>query len=133
MNQTDCLFCRIVAGEIPSRRVYEDDAAIAFLDISPWQEGHTLVVSKRHVADVLADPTILAEVSPAVIAVGNLQKERLGATACNILTNAGADSGQEVFHVHVHVLPRYSDSPGIGNLRVPVSADLDGTNAKLRD
>lgn len=133
MREPDCLFCRIVAGEIPSRQIYSDEAAVAFLDIAPWQEGHALVVSRRHVTDVLADPTILAEVAPAVVAVGNLLKQRLGASACNILTNAGADSGQEVFHVHVHVLPRYPDRPGMANLRVPVSADPDVIHARIGD
>ncbi|MFT3887122.1 MAG: HIT family protein [Arachnia sp.] len=121
----DCLFCRIVAGEIPARKVYEDDASFAFLDIAPWQRGHTLVIPKRHVADVLADDDVLAEVAPAVARVGRLLKERLGADACNVLSNAGAASGQEVFHAHVHILPRWSDNPGIAHLRTEVVEDLD--------
>ena len=121
----DCLFCAIVAGEIPSRKVYEDDAAFAFLDIAPWQEGHTLVVPKRHTVDALADDEALAEVSPAVARVGRLLKERLGADACTVLSNAGAASGQEVFHTHVHVLPRWADNPGVANMRTRVTADLD--------
>lgn len=128
---SDCLFCKIVAGEIPSKQVYEDETCLAFLDISPWQEGHTLVVPRRHVPDALADPDALAEVSPAVHTVGNLLKEKLGATACNILTNAGPDSGQEVFHLHVHVIPRYADAPGIQNLRRPTDVDLDATLARI--
>ncbi|HMS36711.1 MAG TPA: HIT family protein [Arachnia sp.] len=121
----DCLFCAIVAGEIPSRKVYEDDAAFAFLDIAPWQEGHTLVVPKRHTVDALADDEALAEVSPAVARVGRLLKERLGADACTVVSNAGAASGQEVFHTHVHVLPRWADNPGVANMRTRVTADLD--------
>lgn len=114
---SDCLFCRIVEGEIPSKRIYEDETAVAFLDINPWQQGHALVIPRRHVKDVLEDPAALAEIAPAIGTVGDLLKERLGATACNILSNAGADSGQEVFHLHVHVLPRYADNPGISNMR----------------
>jgi histidine triad (HIT) family protein len=121
----DCLFCAIVAGEIPSRKVYEDDAAFAFLDIAPWQEGHTLVVPKRHTVDALADDEALAEVAPAVARVGRLLKERLGADACTVVSNAGAASGQEVFHTHVHVLPRWADNPGVANMRTRVTADLD--------
>lgn len=127
----DCLFCRIVEGEIPSRRVYEDDTVIAFLDINPWQLGHTLVIPRRHVVDALADGSALAEVAPAVHTVGNLLKQRLGASACNILSNAGADSGQEVFHLHVHVLPRYPDNPGIGNMRGSIEEDLDSVHARI--
>ena len=121
----DCLFCSIVAGEIPSKKVYEDDIAFAFLDIAPWQEGHTLVVPKRHTVDALADDEALAEVSPAVARVGRLLKERLGADACTVVSNAGAASGQEVFHTHVHVLPRWADNPGVANMRTRVTADLD--------
>ena len=128
---SDCLFCRIVEGEIPSKRIYEDETAVAFLDINPWQQGHALVIPRRHVKDVLEDPAALAEIAPAIGTVGDLLKERLGATACNILSNAGADSGQEVFHLHVHVLPRYADNPGISNMRGPVTTDLDQVHAPL--
>ncbi|MBK7821447.1 MAG: HIT family protein [Tessaracoccus sp.] len=121
----DCLFCAIAAGDIPSKKVYEDEAAYAFLDIAPWQEGHTLVIPKRHAVDVLEDDAILAEVAPAVARVGRLLKERLGADACNVVSNAGAASGQEVFHAHVHVLPRWDSSPGLSRLKTTVTADLD--------
>ncbi|MCC2593159.1 HIT domain-containing protein [Tessaracoccus sp. OS52] len=131
MSDKDCLFCRMVEGQVPIRQIYSDDIAIAFLDISPWQEGHALVVPRRHVVDVLADDEVLAELSPAVVAVGNLLKDKLSATACNILTNAGADSGQEVFHAHVHVIPRYADNPGIANLRGVVEVDLDAVHARI--
>ena len=121
----DCLFCSIIAGDIPSKKVYEDDVAYAFLDISPWQEGHTLVVPRRHSTDILDDDTVLAEIAPAVARVGRLLKERLGAEACNVVSNAGAVAGQEVFHTHVHVLPRWEDNPGVANMRTRVTADLD--------
>ena len=58
-------------------------------------------------------------------------KKKLGASACNILSNAGADSGQEVFHLHVHVLPRYADNPGISNMRGPISDDLDQVHSRI--
>ena len=128
---SDCLFCRIIEGESPSKFVYEDETAVAFLDINPWQQGHTLVVPRRHVADALEDPTALAEITPAIGAVGNLLKKKLGASACNILSNAGADSGQEIFHLHVHVLPRYADNPGISNMRGPISDDLDQVYSRI--
>ena len=63
---SDCLFCRIVEGEIPSKRIYEDETAVAFLDINPWQQGHALVIPRRHVKDVLEDPAALAEIAPAI-------------------------------------------------------------------
>lgn len=128
---TDCLFCRIAAGDIPSKKIYEDDAAFAFLDISPWQTGHTLVIPKRHATDVLADDEVLAEIAPAVAAVGRLLKERLEADACNVVSNAGAASGQEVFHAHVHVLPRWKSSPGVDNMRGEADTDLDAVFSRI--
>ncbi|MDO5083441.1 HIT domain-containing protein [Arachnia propionica] len=128
---SDCLFCRIVEGEIPARRIHEDETAIAFLDINPWQLGHTLVIPRRHVVDALADEHALAEIAPAVQQVGTLLKDRLGASACNILSNAGADSGQEVFHLHVHVLPRYADNPGIAAMRGVIDEDLATVHARI--
>ena len=130
---SECLFCRIVAGEIPSRRVYEDAAAVAFLDIEPYKPGHTLVVSRRHVPDALADAEVLASLAPAVAATGELLRERLGASGLNIVSNVGADAGQSVFHLHVHLIPRYADDPGFGALvrRAP-KADPDAVHARLR-
>ncbi|MDO5735389.1 MAG: HIT domain-containing protein [Propionibacteriaceae bacterium] len=128
---SECLFCRIVAGEIPSKQVYADDRAYAFLDIEPWQEGHTLVIPRRHVDHALVDEDVLAELAPSVLAVSALLRTRLGATGFNILTNVGADSGQEVFHAHIHVLPRHADSPGIRNIRGAIHRDLDEVYALL--
>ena len=126
-----CLFCSIVAGDIPSRRVYEDDTALAFLDINPWQVGHTLVIPKRHSQDVLDDDSVLAELAPSVVHVGRLLKAQLGADACNIVSNAGAVAGQEVFHTHIHVLPRYADNPGVAQMKGLVTEDLDVTFARI--
>ena len=103
----DCLFCAIAAGDIPSRQVYADDAAIAFLDINPFKRGHTLVIPRRHVDDLLAPDEALTEIAPAVSATARLLTERLGADGVNLLVNSGSVAGQEVFHLHVHVIPRY--------------------------
>lgn len=121
---SQCLFCRIVAGEIPSKQVYADDRAFAFLDIQPWQEGHTLVVPRRHVDHALVDAQVLSELAPAVLAVSSILRERLGATGFNVLTNVGPDSGQEVFHAHIHVLPRHAGAPGISKMRGAIHRDL---------
>ena len=129
---SDCLFCRIVAGEIPSLRVYEDADAIAFLDIEPFKDGHTLVVSRRHVADALADAEVLASLAPAIKATGDLLVERLGASGLNSLSNLGADAGQSVFHLHGHLIPRYRDDPGFAALvRRRPRLDLDTLHARL--
>ena len=126
-----CLFCAIVAGSIPSRQVYADDSAVAFLDIQPWHRGHTLLVPRRHVASIIDDPLIWDDVRQGVEHVVPLLMARLGATGLNILMSAGEVSGQEVMHVHVHLVPRYDDAPGLGNLTGRDATDLDAVLAQL--
>src|SRR5690242_10835819 len=107
-----CIFCKIIAGDLPSRKVYDDDAAYAFLDIAPWHPGHTLVIPKHHVVDLVAGEPALAELVPAVDTVSRLLVDRLGADGLNLFSAAGAVAGQEVFHLHLHLIPRYASDPG---------------------
>jgi len=118
----DCLFCAIVAGSVPAMQVYRDDHAVAFLDIEPWHRGHTLVVPRRHVPDVVSGAPALTEIAPAVDAVARLLQHRLAADGINLLSSAGAVAGQTVHHLHVHVVPRYADEPGLARLVNPGSA-----------
>lgn len=129
----DCLFCKIVAGEIPSRRVYEDATAVAFLDVGPWTRGHTLVVPREHVPDVLSDPPQLAAIGAAVDATARLLVRTLRADGLNLLSSASAVAGQEVFHLHVHLVPRYADRPGLRHLfgRDETAGDLDAVLAEI--
>ena len=127
----DCLFCAIIAGAIPSRQIYADDSAIAFLDIQPWHRGHTLVVPRRHVASIIDDPTIWGDVRTVVEQVVPLLVDRLGAAGLNLLVNAGEVSGQEVMHFHVHLVPRYDDAPGLANLTGRDTTDLDAVWQQL--
>lgn len=108
----DCIFCRIVAGEIPSKQVHADEHAIAFLDVAPFKRGHTLVVSRTHVPDALTDADVLASLAPTIASVGRLLMDRLGASGLNIVSNVGPDAGQSVFHLHVHLMPRFADDAG---------------------
>lgn len=119
-----CIFCGIVAGTIPSKQVYADDAAIAFLDLEPFKTGHTLVVPREHTPDALAGADVLASIAAAIGATGRLLMDRLGASGMNIVSNVGADAGQSVFHLHVHLVPRYADDPGMAAL-LQRSADTD--------
>lgn len=116
-----CIFCEIVAGRIPARRIYEDDHALAFLDIAAWHRGHALVVTKRHVTDLTTGEPSLVEIAPAVDVVARMLKHRLAADGINVLSSAGAVAGQTVFHTHMHVVPRYADEPGIDRLVNPVA------------
>ena len=131
----NCIFCKIISGELPSRRIYEDDRAVAFLDIGAWHRGHALVVPKRHVADLISEPGPLPEIAPAVDAVARLLMQRLAPDGINLLSSAGQVAGQEVFHMHVHVIPRYADEPGLGllvNAGVVPDGELDSVYRQIQ-
>jgi histidine triad (HIT) family protein len=128
----NCIFCKIVSGELPSRRIYEDDRAVAFLDIGAWHRGHSLVVPKRHIPDVVTGASSLPEIAPAVDTVARLLMARLAADGINLLSSAGQAAGQEVFHLHVHVVPRYADQPGLRSLVSPGGATDDELDSVYR-
>ncbi|MDP9346032.1 MAG: HIT family protein [Actinomycetota bacterium] len=112
----DCLFCKIVAGEVPSTRVAEDERTIAFMDINPATRGHALVVPRRHSPDLLTiGHEDLAACARMAQRVAERAKDVLGADGVNLLNACGAQAWQTVFHFHLHVIPRYSDDP----LRLP--------------
>lgn len=105
---TDCLFCKIIAGDIPSHKVYEDENVLAFLDIGPVSRGHTLFVPKNHATDLVSgSPDDAAALIRAAHNIIPAFLERLGAVAHNLALNSGADAGQIVFHTHLHFMPRY--------------------------
>ena len=105
-----CVFCDIVAGQVPASVVYEDEVALAFMDIYPVHPSHTLVIPRTHVADLASCPPELvgelfqvsARLAPAIAAATN-------AAGFNVWTANGKAAGQEVFHLHLHILPRYDD------------------------
>ena len=110
----ECIFCKIVSGEIPCYKVYEDDDVLAFLDISQTTPGHTLVVSKKHYKNLLYVPKdILAKVMGAAQRVAQAQVASLGAKGVNIINNTNEIAGQTVMHFHVHVIPRYSNEDAL--------------------
>ena len=104
-----CIFCRIVRGELPSVKVYEDDDVLAFLDIGPIIKGHTLVIPKRHVDPLAAVPAeLLAKVMAVVQRVTQAQVRAFKADGVNVHQSNGAAAGQVVPHVHFHVIPRFA-------------------------
>jgi histidine triad (HIT) family protein len=108
----ECLFCRIVAGELPSTRVHEDERVIAIMDIFPATRGHALVIPRAHAADirdVAADD--LAAAAQAARLLAGRAVERLGADGVTVMQSNGAAAWQTVFHYHVHVIPRYEGDP----------------------
>ena len=111
----DCIFCRIIAGAIPARKLAENEAALAFLDINPISKGHALVIPKRHCADLFdADPAELAGVMALAQQVARQTKAALGCDGLNMVQNNGAAAGQEVFHYHVHLVPRWAGDGVLG-------------------
>jgi histidine triad (HIT) family protein len=116
MADPDCIFCKIVAGELPATIVDEDERTLAFMDIAPATRGHVLVIPRAHSADLLdVDAEDLGAVALAAQRVAQSAKERLGADGVNLLNSCGVAAWQTVFHFHVHVIPRYEDDP----LRLP--------------
>lgn len=106
---TDCLFCKIIAGEIPSTKIYEDDNVLAFLDIRPVNIGHTLVIPKVHHMNLYETPDeILAHVMTVVKKLSIAIKGALNADGINIEMNNDPVAGQIIFHTHIHIIPRFS-------------------------
>ncbi|HEX9631437.1 MAG TPA: HIT family protein [Gemmatimonadales bacterium] len=104
----ECVFCRIVTGQEPASRVYEDDLAVAFLDLYPVHAGHTLVVPRRHLSDLReCDGALAAHLFAVSARLAPGVTRAMGADGFNIWTAAGRAAGQTVFHLHLHVLPRF--------------------------
>jgi histidine triad (HIT) family protein len=116
MADPECIFCKIVAGELPARIIDQDERTLSFMDIAPATRGHALVIPRAHSRDLLA---IEAEDLCAVALAGKRLaariKERLGADGINLINSCGAAAWQTVFHFHIHVIPRYEGDP----LRLP--------------
>ena len=106
----DCIFCKIVAGKIPAAKVYEDKNVLAFLDIEPVNNGHTLVIPKKHYETILDIPEdLLQKVIVAVKKVARAVKQGVNADGINIGQSNFRAGGQEVFHIHFHIMPRFED------------------------
>jgi histidine triad (HIT) family protein len=116
MRDPDCIFCKIIAGELPATIVGEDERTISFMDIAPATRGHALVIPREHSADLLSiEAEDLAAVGLAAQRLATRFKQRLGADGVNLLNSCGAVAFQTVFHFHMHVIPRYEGDP----LRLP--------------
>jgi histidine triad (HIT) family protein len=129
VTDPDCLFCKIVAGEIPSTIVDSDERTVAFMDINPGTRGHALVVPRNHSRDLLEiDPEDLAAVAVAAKRLATKAKAALGAEGINLLNSCGEVAFQTVFHFHMHVIPRYRDD-GVRLPWVPTPGDMDEIQA----
>ena len=129
---SDCIFCKIATGEIPSATVYEDDDFRAILDIAPAHKGHTIILPKKHAKDIFElDADVAAKIFPVAKKIAAAVKEVTGCDGVNILQNNGEAAGQSVFHLHVHVVPRFR---GDGILPVwSTKSYADGEAAELAE
>ncbi|HEX8208506.1 MAG TPA: HIT family protein [Solirubrobacteraceae bacterium] len=108
----DCLFCKIVSGDLPATVVDQDERTISFMDINPATRGHALVIPRDHASDLMAiSAEDLAACTAAAQRLAKRIKDRLGADGINLLNSCGPAAWQTVFHFHVHVVPRYDDDP----------------------
>lgn len=125
----DCLFCKIVAGELPATIVDSDERTIAFMDIAPATRGHALVIPRAHARNLLEiDPEDLAACAIAAQRLAQRMPERLGAEGVNLLNSCGAIAFQTVFHLHIHVIPRYAGD-GVRLPWIPAAGDPDAIAA----
>jgi histidine triad (HIT) family protein len=116
VSDPNCIFCKIIAGELPASIVDEDERTVSFMDINPATRGHALVIPRRHTRDLLSiEPEDLSAVTLSAARLAERISERLGPAGVNLLNSCGAAAWQTVFHFHVHVIPRYEGDP----LRLP--------------
>jgi histidine triad (HIT) family protein len=108
----DCIFCKILAGELPAQKVQEDERTVAFLDINPWTRGHAVVIPRRHSGDLFEIPDEdLADVAAAAKRLAARMRDTLGCDGINLLNSCGRAAWQTIFHFHLHVIPRYEGDP----------------------
>ena len=131
----DCIFCKIVSGELKSWKVYEDDNTLAFFDIAQANKYHTLVIPKKHYVDIYEIPeNALKEVIAATKKVTLLYREKLGIDNVQIIQSSGHHAQQDVFHIHFHIVPRHAND----RLNVPwrsnseIKADFDQMLERLK-
>ena len=126
MADDDCIFCKIVAGELPAQKVDEDEHTIAFMDINPWTRGHALVIPREHTPNLYEAPEeTLHRTAVAAQRLARKMRDRLGADGINLLNSTNPAAWQTVFHYHLHVIPRYEGDP----LELPGEPQQPGDDA----
>ena len=133
---SDCIFCKIIAGDIPSATIYENDEFKVILDRFPSGEGHALILPKNHVANIFEiDPEQAGRLFALAAKLAKAMKEVLGFEHMNILQNNGTGAGQTVFHFHLHLIPRWEgDGINIGWIPTePTDEEIAAVKAKLEN
>ncbi len=133
---SDCIFCKIIKGEIPSATIFEDDEFKVILDRFPSGEGHVLIIPKNHVANIFEiDEEQAGRLFKLAVKVSKVMKDVLGFENMNVLQNNGEVAGQSVFHFHMHLIPRY-ENDGINikwNPTDPTDEDIEAVRKKLAE
>lgn len=112
-HEENCIFCKIIKGELPSAKVFENEHVYAFLDLSQVTKGHTLIIPKTHTKNIYETPSnVASELFASVPVITNAIKKTYNAIGMNLLNNNEEAAGQEVFHLHIHLLPRYGKDDG---------------------
>ncbi len=137
-REEGCIFCKIIAGELPSSKVYEDDACVAFLDVAPIRPGHTLVVPKDHASSLVKlDPEIGGHLFQTGQNVAAALYGGIGCDGVSVFLADGAAAGQDVFHSHMHLLPRF-EGDGLGSAfradeeKMASREELEGVAEKIK-
>ncbi len=128
-----CIFCKIAKKEIPAKIIYEDDETMAFLDINPRNEGHALVIPKKHYVNLLEAPdNTLAELMRVAKLLCQRMKNKLNAKGFNIVINVEKVAGQEIDHLHLHIVPRYAENEEVISFGEVKEVDIDSVYEKLK-
>ena len=131
----DCIFCKIVSKQAPSSIVYENEWILAFMDLRPVSEGHALIIPKQHYVDIFDIPAeLLAETHKVTKAIAAAVKKATCADGISIVQQNGKAAGQDIFHLHVHVVPRFEGQKlaAFNELKVVERAKLDGMGEKIK-
>jgi histidine triad (HIT) family protein len=131
----NCIFCKIVRKDAQASIIYEDAAIVAFIDIRPVSEGHTLIIPKQHYVDIFDTPEeLLAETHKVAKKIAAAVKEATRADGISIVQQNGKAAGQDIFHVHVHVIPRFEgrNIPHFGELSVANRETLERVAEKIK-
>jgi histidine triad (HIT) family protein len=131
----DCIFCKIISGEIPAYKIYEDNDSLAFLDANPVCPGHTLVMPKKHFANFEeVTEEVLSAVMRTVKKVGRSVKDNLGVPGYNVYENNDAVAGQVIHHLHFHVIPRHEgDGLKLWSGNKLATEDMEAVQNKLKN
>jgi histidine triad (HIT) family protein len=133
VSDPECIFCKIIAGEVPGQIVEEDERTVAFMDINPATRGHLLVIPRAHARNLLEiSPEDLGATIATAQRMAQRVNQRLQPAGINLINSCGSAAWQTVFHFHVHVIPRYEDDP-LKLPWVPAPGDPDEIAAVARD